>query len=573
MKLDPKECITGARLIECSRNGQLIRLLKSPWSGNTYVITHVKGSGPIKLSGEFSDAVVLNPGEQPGVAGCLVIPIASYCYGENEVGPFMIRESSVKLIRGNGELTIAITDSGDYCGSVIALTRDPNALSRVLSRLPKPLPLLHAGFFEDGLIWAMVRAGYVKESELPSFIRPGQAYYWARGDIVNPALVGFIEEGNPVYLDILVLAYEELLSLMNEYGGVKIPYITAARARDIYGSPQQTYTFNTLLRGYELTGDSRYLNGALKALNCYNTQPPNCLGYIDLGGGLRWFRWGSRHFLSTDPQGWENLMVLNTHLMAVLSFSEAYVRGLCSDCLNHALSGVNAVIKLSRDFQRGDGYLYYSLYSKAHMGSDEDDKYPPYRGYSLLSSRLALKASIYLNNAELYSIAAKACLMGYRRVNRVIGGRWTEYEAVARCLSLMYLKDRDQSTLNKLLRVMRRALSKGVSIRVLGYDVETALYAQYQPATLIQGNAQLTYIGPINGEVALVAYSRGGARIKFSNYQAPSGHGVTVKQVTVDNVDGSSRVSGNEVEFRGGVLMRISEDVSKPAMGVKSQGP
>ena len=256
-------------------------------------------------------------------------------------------------------------------------------------------------------------------------------------------------------------------------------------------------------------------------------------------------------------------MVLNTHLMAVLSFSEAYVRGLCSECIKHALSGVEAVIKLSGEFQRSDGYLYYSLYSKNHMGEEEDDKYPPYRGYSLLSSRLALKASIYLNNNALYDIAKRACLMGY---NNVIHGKWSEYEAVARCLSLLYLKESTSDLLSKLMSVLRIAHERGVRVIVNGYDVENALYAQYQPATLIQGNVQLVYVGPRQGKLLIAARSEGTSRILMRGYGSLSGHGVIVKGINIDYINGEADVGNNEVKLKGEALISIDEDVVKPAM-------
>lgn len=492
----------------------------------------------------------------------MIIPLAAYCYSENDVGPYLINEVKPQLLIKGNELWVKVNGKGDYCDALITITSNVKELTHALGKLPKPLPILYGGFFEDGLIWALVKAGYVKESELPSFIKPNQAYYWVRGDVANTALTNWIESSNPVFLDILVFAYEELLNRMNEHGGVKIPYITAARAKDIYGSPQQSYVFNTLLRGFELIGDSRYLKGAVKALECYLTQPPNCLGYIDLGNGLKWFRWGSRHFLSSDPQGWENLMVLNTHLMAVLSFSEAYVRGLCSECVNHALSGVEAIISLSGEFQRSDGYLYYSLYSKMHMGEGEDDKYPPYRGYSLLSSRLALKASIYLNNSELYNIAKRACLLGYRNV---INGKWSEYEAVARCLSLLYLKE-GGDLLNMLMNILKTAHERGVRVIVNGYGVEDALYAQYQPAVLIQGDAQLIYVGPRQGKLLIAAYSREASRILVRGYGSLSGHGVTVRGISIEYTNGEANVSGGEVELKGEALISIDEDVVKPAV-------
>ncbi|MGC8569825.1 MAG: hypothetical protein ACP5L1_00670 [Caldivirga sp.] len=559
LNLDLRNCTSRGLIRECNQDEYFIKVLKGGLSGNWYIIIHAPSMlGNVKLSGTFRDTVVGDSGS--GSGGCMIIPLTAYCYSENEVGPYLISEVEPELTITSNELWVKFSGEGSYCDVLITVTGDVKGLTSALGKLPKPLPLLYGGFFEDGLIWALVKAGYVKESELPDFIKPRQAYYWVRGDVANVALSNWIETSNPVFLDLLIFAYEELLSRMNEYGGVKVSYITAARAKDIYGSPQQSYVFNTLLRGFELTGDSRYLKGALKALECYNVQPPGCLGYIDLGNGLKWFRWGNRHFLSTDPQGWENLMVLNTHLMAVLSFTEAYVRGLCSECVKHALSGVEAVVRLSHEFQRSDGYLYYSLYSKAHMGENEDDKYPPYRGYSLLSSRLALKASIYLNHDELYSIAKKACLMGYWNV---INGKWSEYEAVARCLSLLYNKEGNSDLLSKLLNILKIAYEKGVRVIVNGYGVEDALYAQYQPATLIQGNAQLIYVGPRQGRLLIAAYSGGGARIVVRNYGSLSGHGVTVRGI---NVDGRGSVSGNEIELQGEALISVEENIVKPAM-------
>ncbi|WP_291767565.1 hypothetical protein [Caldivirga sp. UBA161] len=562
LNLDLSNCTSGGLIKECNQGEYSIKLLNGGLSGNWYIIIHAPSQlSNVKLRGITSDAVISDLSSRRG--GCVIIPTTAYCYRENDVGPYLISEVNPQLtIKGN-ELWVKTSGEGDYCDTLITITSDPKGLINALSKLPKPLPLLYGGFFEDGLIWALVKAGYVKESELPGFIKPRQAYYWVRGDVANVALTNWVESSNAVFLDILVFAYEELLNKMNEYGGVKIPYITAARAKDIYGSPQQSYVFNTLLRGFELTGDSRYLKGALKALECYNVQPPNCLGYIDLGNGLKWFRWGSRHFLSSDPQGWENLMVLNTHLMAVLSFSEAYIRGLCSECIRDALSGVEAIVRLSSEFQRSDGYLYYSLYSKAHMGEGEDDKYPPYRGYSLLSSRLALKSSIYLNNNELYDIAKRACLMGY---SNVINGKWSEYEAVARCLSLLYLKEGCSDLLNKLMNILRIAYEKGVRVIVNGYGVEDALYAQYQPAMLIQGNSQLIYVGPRQGKLLIAAYSREASRIKVRGYGSLSGHEVKVRGISIDYVNGEANVSNGEVTLKGEALISIDENVVKPAM-------
>ena len=322
LNLNLSNCTLRGLIKECSQGEYSVKLLNGGLSGNWYIIIHALSQlSSVKLSGIIGGTVVDDLNSRHG--RCMIIPVTAYCYSENDVGPYLISEAKPQLTINGNELWVKTNGEGDYCDTLITITNDAEKLINALGKLPKPLPLLYGGFFEDGLIWALVNAGYVKESELPDFIKPRQAYYWVRGDVANVALTNWIESSNPVFLDTLVFAYEELLNKMNEYGGVKIPYITAARARDIYGSPQQSYVFNTLLRGYELIGDSRYLKGALKALECYNVQPPNCLGYIDLGNGLKWFRWGSRHFLSTDPQGRENLMVLNTHLMAVLSFNEA----------------------------------------------------------------------------------------------------------------------------------------------------------------------------------------------------------------------------------------------------------
>lgn len=559
-------CTGSGAVVECGNGYVNLRIVKG-LSGAEYAVAHVKGSNELKLGfdrlSEFSslgDFMVARYGE------CwLMVYRTAHCYNMGEVGPYGISSTNVEVSVKDGDLVARAGLSGyEYCDFLIIASPDPHIID--LRGLPRPLPLIYDGFFEDGLIWALVRAGYVKESELPSFIRPGQAYLWARGDVVYVSLGQWVETGNAFYLDILKLAYEMLLRLMNEHGGVKIPYITAARARDVYGSPQQSYIFNTLLRGFELAGDGRYLEGALRALKCYTVQPPHCLGYIDLGGGLRWFRWGSRHFLSTDPQGWENLMVLNTHLMGVLSMAEAGVRGLCDWCLGEARNGLEAFKRMLGEFQRSDGYLYYSLYSKSRMGPGEDDKYPPYRGYSLLSSRLAMKAAIYLNDQGAYEAAKRACMMGY---GRVIEGSWSEFEAAARCLSLIQL--REGNVLGKMIDVLSKAHDKGVRVVVNGYDVEGAFAARYQP-TIIAGSADIVYIGPVDDYVAVLLWSRGTDKAYVRGYSAPSGHSVLVRGIEVEAVDGVAKVGEGEVEFKGGVLLKAKLDISGAAVRTHGLG-
>ncbi len=158
---------------------------------------------------------------------------------------------------------------------------------------------------------------------------------------------------------------------------------------------------------YDISGIEEFLDRALKSLSCYLVQPPRCLGYYEVGDGW-WFRWGSYHHLSSTSKGLEDLLVLNTHLMALVGFSEAVWRGICRWCQEPLAKGLKALENLLEDFQRSDGYFYYSLRLKKNR-VDEDIIHPTAIGYHSLSTKLMFRIAIQTGNRRLLDAALRGC--------------------------------------------------------------------------------------------------------------------------------------------------------------------
>jgi hypothetical protein len=389
----------------------------------------------------------------------LYLPNYIVCYGENTIGPYNVVVKSGVVKQGVEGFEVSVGDESRDCDWQLIMASKAEGTPIVREWM---FTRLFKGYYEDGLIWALIREGRASRSSLPSFIEDGQAYYWPRGDILRSALYDWFQNDNPLAWHVYSEILEQMLRMQSADGGLIIPYVTAARWRDIYGSPQQLYVFESLYRAYQLTGVEIFRERALKALECYTIQPPRCLGYyeVDEEGGL-FFRWGSYHYLSTDPEKREDLRVLNTHLMGVVGLLEGWVLEGCEWCREYALRGVKGLKGLIKEFCREDGYLYYSLYTKRAIGEYEDRVRPHFLGYHVLSSRLLLRVANLLRDRELAHYGELACRHALSRLGEIS----SSVELVS-CLVELYRWKRADDTLHTLDRVVRATKPR---ISLLGY--------------------------------------------------------------------------------------------------------
>ncbi|MEM1610242.1 MAG: D-glucuronyl C5-epimerase family protein [Sulfolobales archaeon] len=401
------------------------------------------------------------------------------CYGENFIGPYIVSEKYFSRIYGSNNKLILEAGLGEglaniTCESLFVVI--PRVISsQYMINIDKTLILdmlsrLSKGYYEDGLIWALVRGGFVSRSDLPSFIADNQAYYWPRGDLLRRYLYTWYIEGVSEALSLYKELIQQLIDQLSGSGGLKIPYITAARMRDIYGSPQQLFAFEALARAYDIFGLEELREKALRSLECYVRQPPECLGFYETKKGGWWFRWGSYHYLSRDPLKREDLYVLNTHLMGVMGLLEGYRYLGCESCLKHAMKGVEALEELLDEFMRSDGYMFYSLYNKERFGELEDTIMPHLIGYHLLSTRLLLRSSYLLEGERIrkrfMDYGYRGCEYGYRKY---LDGKRDLWRELVRCFIELYRLTNEKDYIYKIDRIIRKNIE---SIKIYGLFID-----------------------------------------------------------------------------------------------------
>ena len=459
------------------------------------------------------------------------------CYSESDIGPYGIVSKSASIIRGERGLeTLISPNHSDHCEWTLLVTStsiEPHSVRGewINGRLLK-------GYYEDGLIWALIREGRVSRTILPYYIKEGQAYYWPRGDVLRSALHEWLQSGNFVAWHIYSEIIDQILRQQSIEGGLLIPYITAARWRNIYGSPQQLHIFESLYRAYQLTGINMLKEKALRALECYIKQPPVCLGYYEVNsnGGV-FFRWGSYHYLSTDPEKRENLYVLNTHLMGVVGLLEGWILEKCEWCRDYALKGIRGLKSLIRKFSRSDGYLYYSLHSKRLRGLLEDKLHSRFLGYHTLSSKLLLRAANFLSDEELAHYGEQGCKYSF---NRYFNGNKGIEAELLKCLVELYRWKRTIGILSiiKSIVELRRP-----SILVLGYSLdELDDLSVIPPGFMLTSSDLLTLLLSARGsELEYYVYAYSPVKLIIEERALPCGKDVI------------------PVEVRGGILYENKE--------------
>ena len=445
------------------------------------------------------------------------------CYGENSVGPYIVSEKILSRIYAIDNELVLEADPGsmNYSRDALCEARfivlpreaptqllDRDIVSSMLSRLSK-------GYYEDGLIWALVRSGFVPRSELPDYIIDGQAYYWPRGDLLRRYLYMWYFDEIPEALGLYREILQQLIDQLSESGGLRIPYITAARMRDIYGSPQQLYVFETLARAYDLFRVEELRDKALRALECYTKQPPECLGFYETRRGGWWFRWGSYHYLSRDPEKKEDLYVLNTHLMGVVGLLEGYRYLDCENCLRHAMRGIEALEELLEEFARSDGYLFYSLYNKERFGDLEDVIMPHTIGYHLLSTRLLLRAAYLLDEEAIrkkfMSYGVRGCEYGYRRY---LSGRRDLWRELVRCFVELYRLTGDEEYIRRIDRVTREV---NEDIRATGLFIDETRHRFLPPLIRSSEEYSILLLDNDHDEASYYVYSKNQIMLQVSS--------------------------------------------------------
>jgi hypothetical protein len=375
------------------------------------------------------------------------------CYKENKIGPYDINERILRIESIDRDVIRLYPEYylDKMCENNIFIS---NIYEKDLFDIDVEMfNRLSKGFYEDGLIWALIKSGAVSREVLPDYIMNGQAYYWPRGDLLRRCFVKWFMNKDSYAQHVYLELIDQLIDQLDEEGGLKIPYITAARRENIHGAPQQLYVFETLYRLHQISGSDILRRKALKALECFIKQPPKCLGFYDTGRGGVWFRWGSYHYLSKDPEGKEDLFVLNTHLMGVVGLLEGWYYDKCEWCHKYAEEGVKGLRNMINDFQREDGYLYYSLYNKERFGIYEDKLLPHTIGYHVLSSRLILRTALFTKDLFLASVGEKGCVYAEMILNE---GRKDLRDELIRCLIELYRIKRDPKFINKIDEILNR---------------------------------------------------------------------------------------------------------------------
>ncbi|MGC9010312.1 MAG: hypothetical protein ACP5I7_06855 [Sulfolobales archaeon] len=469
------------------------------------------------------------------------------CYNENTVGPFKISETESITTLENNFLRILVKASPNKICEDHLIISDPkteinnNILRDLFNRLSK-------GYYEDGLIWALIRSGRVPRHVLPSFIEDEQAYYWPRGDLLRKSFYNWYLFDNEFSLQIYLEIIQQIIDQMSESGGLLIPYITAARKSNIYGSPQQLYLFESLYRAYQVLGIEDLRSRALNALRCYIEQPPRCLGFYETRGGGIWFRWGSYHYLSRDPEGKEDLYVLNTHLMGLVGLSEAWFFDGCTWCREYALKGLRGLMNLLSDFQRRDGYLYYSLFNKEIYGESEDQVMPHTLGYHTLSSRYILRLSYLLRNPDLIKYGDLGCQYS---LEKYFGGRRDIRDELVRCLLELYRATREKRSLETIEKILRE--DPQPPLKILGLGLDEIMDNIIPPKIIsVNNNSTILLIENKIDEALYYVYSSGVSKLVIDKKILPSKKIIEIKDLEIEDL--STQDPGR------GVLVKRSQD-------------
>lgn len=482
----------------------------------------------------------------------LISTLKATCYYENDIGPYELRELNVNAFHGNGvELLIPETPINAKC-DVNAFLAKKTLLNAYADYLKRPLK----GYVDDVLIWALIRSGRVEPSTLPSFIANGQMYYWPRSDVFRESLYTWYSFDDEVSLLVCAEILEQIVSQMNECGGLVIPYVTAAKMRNICGAPQQLYAFEALYRGYQLLGEEALKNYSLKALECFLIQPPKCLGFYEVGGGM-WFRWGSYHYLSTEPDKRENLLVLNTHLMGVDGFAEACLLTGNSSYCEYAERGVQALKGVLNDLRDSSGYFHYGLYTKIAYGGSERELRPDLLGYHVLSSTLMTKIGRLLRHFELVELGTEGCMYGYKELTR---GRVDISQSLAKCFVECYKAQQKAEYLDLLLKTLSHSKE---SLRVLGYTLDEC-DGCFPPAVRIRGDAKALLLLSRDTSFKYIVCSKGSSVVEFAGKKLPRGVEVHVGGVNVEVIQGSAYwLRENLVELRENSCVIVDVQVVK----------
>ncbi len=456
--------------------------------------------------------------------------ICGRCYNENIVGPYKI--SCIENIFSAEDNYVKLVVKGSFdktCEESVLVAGSTKELSVEASE--DLFQRLWGGYFEDGLIWALVRSGRVPRNELPSFIEDEQAYYWPRGDLLHKSLHRWYLFEDELSLQQYLEIIQQIIDQISDSGGLLIPYITAARRSNIYGSPQQLYLFETLYRSYQLLGLNDLRIKALNALRCYLEQPPKCLGHYNISGRGIWFRWGSYHYLSRDPEGKEDLYVLNTHLMGLVGLSEAWFIEKCDWCREYALEGLKGLKNLIKDFQRSDGYLYYSLFNKELFGEAEDKIMPFTLGYHTLSARYILRISYLLGEEKLVNYGEKACKYS---LEKFFSGRRDIRDELIRCLVELYRAGGDEETIDLIDKVIREAPDPPFTL--IGYGLGDVVGVFIPPKIRSVNNSSIIILlNNTLSEAEYLIYPISSDIVILENKYLPSGKYIEVEDVLISD--------------------------------------
>lgn len=450
----------------------------------------------------------------------VVLPKNSICYDENWVGPYRVVERPVDTVfLGVDRVSVSpgISDRAFCDHSILVYERGSGEVSIDEDFFKR----LYRGFFEDGLIWALVRSGAVDRGALPPYIMEGQAYYWPRGDVLRRSLYRWLSSGDPVSMHIYTELIDQILSQLTPSGGLRIPYITAARRENIFGAPQQLYVFEALQRAHRIFGLGGLRERALDALRCFVTQPPECLGYYETGRGGIWFRWGSYHYLSRDPEGREDLFVVNTHLMGVVGMFEGWRYAGCEWCRHYGEEGLRGLRNMIGVLQRGDGYIFYSLFNRERIGEREDVLVPHAVGYHTLSSRLILRASSLSGDSSLVESGVRGCLYSLEMFRR---GRRDLREELLRCLVEMYRNKRREA----LDMIDSVATGPGRPLAIIGYSLDEVREDVIPPRMALSGEVSVVLLDTREDSLEYYVYMSRGSRIEVRDTVLPSGLEVSI---------------------------------------------
>ena len=476
----------------------------------------------------------------------IVLSNVAKCYFENDIGPYMIRQCIVRAAQKGNVVEVEVVNDlpGSKC-DLAGFIVYRNCEDVEVQLRKEFFDRLYKGYVEDGLIWALVKKGEVSRNELPEFIENDQHYYWPRGDILRESLYAWYSTDDEIAFLVYLEVLEQMLNSMNEFGGVLIPYITAARMRNIYGAPQQLYAFESLYRAYQIIGLEILKEKALNALKCFLVEPPQCLGFYEVGNGI-WFRWGSYHYLSRRQDKKEDLLVLNTHLMGVVGFAEACVYGDYEEYCDYAKKGLKALKNLLHLFKRSDGYFYYSLYTKDRFGEKEDVLRPVTRGYHVLSSTLMIRAGRLLKEQLFVEEGLNGCIYAYE--NYVKKGDVGLAHELVKCLVEGYRALHKHEILDIIADVMS-VYDKELIIP--GYMLNEVSNGYLTPTLKVVDDVKTVLLEDRSNEFSYLVYSKSGGSVIFSSKRFPCGVKLSVNKIEVENRSSNNvDVYGNQVVLK-----------------------